>query len=566
MPAEPLTEAPNAEKLAVALVIVTAIALAAFRATFGVSLYDDSHYVTVALRLAQGARPLADEMSLQSLGFMPSAAFVWVWLRFFGLDHLVMAYRLFYVALASSVGTLAYLQLRRSFRPIVSAMPVVAVLLCPPFNLLAPGYNLMATLGFLAATTLGHRAWVDRNAAAAAGAGAALVFASVTYPPLSVAAFVFAVSFLALTRDRRLAVWLLGACAVASVAFVVALLSTVSIAEIHRAIGYASANVVNLRSPLDKFEVTFSRVWDSLIVPTLWPMWLAAAVACIPRLPAKVRGTLLLALPVLAGARSVEVLASKERLFGTTAPAWLITFVLGALVPVAFWAWRAKRREIIGLLTLAGPASIVGFLTVVYSTDSGWLRAVPVIGLVPLALAVLVAWGSAIAELLGDVAFSAGALATIAIAMCMLWTTTIDDGPPLAMHAVIDHGAYAGMHVPDSRRDELARLEAAARRWVRPSSRVTFYGERQGYLLSGGRIYTNAVWLYPSPSDSYALAYFAAHGAMPDVVFTDQFAMRLHGLLPYQHGAKSDPLIARLVKEYQLAEIVDDFGIWVRRK
>jgi hypothetical protein len=566
MPAEPRTQASNAEKLAVALVIVTAIALAAFRATFGVSLYDDSHYVTVALRLAQGARPLADEMSVQSLGFMPSAAFVGVWWRLFGLDHLVMAYRLLYIALASSVGALAYAQLRRSFRPIVSAMPIAAVLLCPPFNLLAPGYNLMATLGFLAATALAHRAWVDRSAPAAAGAGAALVFASVTYPPLVVAAFVFVVSFIALIRDRRLALWLLGACAVASAAFVAVLLSTVSLAEIRQALGYASANVVNLGSPLGKFEFTFSRVWDSLAVPMLWPMWLAAVAACFERLPARVRGGLLLVLPALAVARSVEVLVSRERLFGTTAPSWLITFVLGALVPVTLWAWRAKRREIVGLLALAGPTSIVGFLTVVYSTDSGWLRAVPVIGLIPLALAVLVAWSSAIADLLGEAGLSASAITAVAIALAMLWATSIDDGPPLAMRSVLDHGAYAGMHVPGSRRDELARLEAAAKRWVKPDSRVTFYGERQAYLLSDGRIYTNAVWLYPSSSDRYTLAYFAAHGAMPDVVFTDQFAMRLRDMLPYQHAAKTDPLIARVVKEYELVEIVDDFGVWVRHK
>ena len=565
MPPEPRAKASHAEILAVALVAVVAVALAAYRATFGVSLYDDSHYVTVALRLAQGARPFADEMSVQSLGFMPSAAFVSVWWRLFGLDHLVMAYRLFYVALATAVGSLAYSQLRRSFRPIVSAMAVTVVLLCPPFNLIAPSYNLMTVLGFLAATALAHRAWADRNGPAAAGAGAALVFASVTYPPLCIAAFVFVVTFIALTRDRRLALWMLGACAVASLAFIAALLSAASIAEIRHGIGYASANVVNLRSPADKFALTFGRVWASLTVPTLWPMWLAAAVACVPRAPAKIRAALLLSIPVFAAVRGAEVLASHERLFGHTAPAWLVTFILGAVLPSALWAWQTKRKDILGLLALAAPAAIVGFLTVVYSTDSGWLRAVPIIGLTPLALAVLVAWGSAIAELWGDRALWATALVAVVLAMAMLWATTIDDGWPIDMHATLTRGAYAGLHVPASRLAELTELEAAAARWVKPGARVTFYGERQAYLLSGGQIHTNAVWLYPSPSDYYALEYFAAHGGMPDVIFADQFAMRLHGLLPYEHGAKSDPLIARVVKEYRLVQTVDDFGIWVRR-
>ncbi|MDR3687427.1 MAG: hypothetical protein P4L93_10770 [Coriobacteriia bacterium] len=565
MPPEPRAKASNAEILAVAIVAVVAVALAAYRATFGVSLYDDSHYVTVALRLAQGARPFADEMSVQSLGFMPSAAFVGVWWRLFGLDHLVMAYRLFYVALATAVGSLAYSQLRRSFRPVVSAMAVAVVLLCPPFNLIAPGYNLMTALGFLAATALAHRAWTDRSGPAAAGAGAALVFASVTYPPLCVAALVFVVTFLALTRDKRLAAWMLGACAVASLAFVTALLSTVSIAEIRQGISYASANVVNLRSPLDKFALTFGRVWASLSAPTLWPMWLAALVACIGRVPARVRAALLLAVPMLAFVRSLEMLSSHGRLFGTTAASWLITFVLAVVLPSALWAWWAKRNDVLGLLALAAPAAMVGFLTVIYSTDAGWLRAVPVIGLTPLSLAVLVAWGSAIEDLWGERALWSSALLAVVLAMTMLWATTIDDGWPIEMHAMLTRGAYAGMHVPASRLAEFTELEAAAARWVKPDARVTFYGERQAYLLTGGHIYTNAVWLYPSPSYKYSLAYFAAHGGMPDVVFTDQFAMRLRGMLPYKRTAKTDPFIARLITQYRLVQIVDDFGIWVRR-
>jgi hypothetical protein len=444
MPPTPTKQASTAEKSAVALVAFVAFVLMALRATFGVSLYDDSHYVTVALRLAQGARPFADEMSVQSLGFMPSAAFVGVWWRLFGLDHLVMAYRLFYVALAAGVGTLAYAQFRRSFRPIVSAMPVVVVLLCPPFNLIAPSYNLMTSLGFLAATALAHRAWVDRSGPAAAGAGFALVFASITYPPLCVAAFVFVVSFIALTRDRRLAFWLLAACALASAVFVAALLSAASIAEIRHGLAYASSNVIKLRSPAAKFALTFSRVWTSLSAGTLVPLWLAAIVASVRRVPAKVRAAALLSIPALAMVRCVEVLASGQRLFGTTAPSWLIMFVLGALVPATLWAWWAKRRDVLGLLALTAPASIVGFLTVIYATDSGWLRAVSVIGLTPLALAVLIAWGCAIDDLWGDRAVAAGSLAAVALAMLMLWATTIDDGWPIRMSRCVCRDAHAG--------------------------------------------------------------------------------------------------------------------------
>ena len=78
-----------------------------------------------------------------------------------------------------------------------------------------------------------------------------------------------------------------------------------SLAEIRHAMGYASANVVNLTSPLDKFEITFGRVWTSISAWTLLPMWIAAALACVPRVPVRVRGVLMLALPVLALVRCV---------------------------------------------------------------------------------------------------------------------------------------------------------------------------------------------------------------------------------------------------------------------
>jgi hypothetical protein len=134
MPAPPALKGLRIERgvvLAVALVVVCLIAL---RSTFGVSFYDDSHYVTVCLRMSQGARPFADEMSVQSLGFLPATAFVWVYTHLAGTTGLVTAFRLFYVALATGVGYFTYSRLRETFHPLVAALAVALPLLCPPFN------------------------------------------------------------------------------------------------------------------------------------------------------------------------------------------------------------------------------------------------------------------------------------------------------------------------------------------------------------------------------------------------------------------------------------------------
>jgi hypothetical protein len=556
----------GSERVAVAIAALVVVAITAIRSTFGVSFYDDSHYVTVALRLSQGIRPLAEEMSVQSLGFLPAAGFVWVWTHLFGTDGLVLAFRLFYVTLATCVGVFAYVQLRRSFHPLVAALAVSLPLLCPPFNLFAPGYNQMTTLGFLTAVALAHRAEHDHSGWSAAGAGVALVFASVTYPPLVLAAVTLAAILIVRNREKRIIIPLLAAGALSALIFAVALLSIAPIDEMRTGLRYATANVVGFHSPAEKLQRTAQRLTDSLGRPMLWPMWIVAALACLPRVPRRLRAALLIVLPLLALGRSIEALTLGLRVFGITAGAWLITFTLAAIVPSTLWAFAEKRRDLISLIYLAVPVSAVGFFTVAYSTDSPWLRGVAVIGIVPAAIAVIATWGSAIETLWDDRAVAVAAVLLLLIATGMLWSESVDNGRPLAMSGSIDHGMYAGMHMSPIRQKEILDLEAAAHRWVRPDSRVTFYGERQGYLAVGGRIYTNAVWLYPARSDWYALSYFDKHGAMPDVVFVDHFAMRLRHQLPYENAAHDSQFITRLLREYRMVDTVADFGVWIRKR
>src|SRR5450756_1460194 len=97
----------TAGTLSVAFVVV---ALAAYRASLGASFYDDTYYVTSAVRLAQGARLFVDEMSLQALGQVPVVPFVKAWMALFGLSGLVLATRLLYVVVAT--GAVSYTHLR----------------------------------------------------------------------------------------------------------------------------------------------------------------------------------------------------------------------------------------------------------------------------------------------------------------------------------------------------------------------------------------------------------------------------------------------------------------------
>ena len=105
----------------------------------------------------------ADEETSQALGFLPAAAFARLWTALFGTAGIVLALRLFYVALATSVGYVIYRALRPSFGAWVSALAAWLPLLAPPYNIFGVSYNTMAILGFSAAAALGLAAVRDTD-------------------------------------------------------------------------------------------------------------------------------------------------------------------------------------------------------------------------------------------------------------------------------------------------------------------------------------------------------------------------------------------------------------------
>jgi hypothetical protein len=555
------------EALGVLLIGLALLAFAAYRARLGVSFYDDSHYVAVSLRIANGARPIADEMSLQSLGFLVPAAFAWLWTHTVGMTGLVLAFRLLYVVLAVGAGAVVYRALRGSFRPAVAGLAALIPLACPPFNLIAPSYNTVAMLGFMVAFALSFSAWRSGGRVAPLFAGAAMAFMSVSYPPLTIAALTLFVTLVLTSRDWRVARWVALGAAVTLALVVAPLVALVSLADLQRSLAYAAANVHGFGSPLVKLGYAVGAVVLALVVPGLIPLWLLVVAACVRRLPRAAKVAVLLAVPAAATIPGLLWLASASRraLFGNTAASWLITFTIAAVVPVALWARREDRIEIRRLLRLAVPCSVVGFTIVSYSTDASLVRAVSVIGIVPLGMVVLLGWATMVEELGGALALTAGWLLVAASVVVLLFTTTIDDRRPLMLHSGVNYGPFAFMRMSPNRRDELLAVQSAGQKYVRPSDRVTFLGERNGYLLVGGHPYTNAVWLYVGSSDAAALDYFSRHGGMPDVVFVDHMALVKEQQPTYQSAAKTDPMLRRVLAEYRLAETVADFGVFVRR-
>jgi hypothetical protein len=547
------------------------VALAAFRVTFGLAFFDDSHYLASTLRLAQGALPLHDEMSLQCFGFLLGVPFVKAWTAFFGLTGLAIAYRWFFVAVAAVCGWVVYRGLRPTFPPSV-AVPAAAVpLLAPPFNDLTVSYNTIALVAFCVATALFFAAMRDGRSALAACAGLAVGIGAASYPPLAAGAAVFVVTATVMAGDRRLVLPMLAGTAVAVLALLGWMVGRVGLGDATLAMSYAHSNVVGLTSPLAKLMTVLGVAARSMEDRWLLPAFVLGAAACVPWRSRRLRAGILVSLPPAATLIAVVRLAMNQPTggFGASAPTWLMTFLLIALPALLVASAGGRQQPAMRLAALAAPYSVVSFVLVAMSTSAEWRRGVLVTALAPLAMALVVLWVLVIAQLGGPRFAVVGAGVLITCVLGMLFLAGADDAMPLKLTAMIDHGVYAGVHTLPMRRELVLRVESAGRRWVRPGDRVTFLGGQTAYQLVGGRIYTNAVWLNKGPSDEWAIRYFQRHGGEPDVVFVDIAAYRrVGGPDKFQ---RHDPLIRLLASRYRLVEtmvakpITSGFSVWVHK-
>jgi hypothetical protein len=545
------------------LAAIAVVALVAYRASIGLSFQDDTFYAVVPWRFAHGAKFLLDELSLQTVGEMVAVPLVWIWERIFGVTGIVLATRLLWVALATAGAALAIRLLRGTARLGVVAAAVAIPLLAPPYHVFAPTYNTVSSLLFTLAVLFGFAALRDRRATLAAATGVSLALGAAAYPPLAVAAIALLVTFVVMARDWRLAGYALGGAALAGAATGAALLAGVSPADMRLALSLGGANVNRFSSPAEKLRSVLGHTGLALVSPWLLPMWGLAAVASIARTPARLRAVALALLPLAATLPGLGLLASHDHLlFGTSAQSWLITLCVGMIVPSVLAAWRLGRRDLLRLLVLAAPFSAVGYLTVVYVTNSTWNRGMPAIALAPLAVGLLICWGLAIAEDGGWMPLAAGLVLAFAVGFGLLFASVFGQDPA-RQHVRVSSGAYAGLLTTVAHRDQVRDLSSAAQRWVKPDSRVTFLGQSEAYLAVGGVPFTPAAWLFVGPADSVALGYFARKGHTPDVVFVSDDDVGREG--GYSAAPAHDPMLRWVLQRYRRVDATGGFSIFVRR-
>lgn len=565
----PTDRATRSPALPLALACTAVLALAAHRASVGQSFYDDTFYAVVPWRFAHGARFLLDELSLQTIGSMIATPFAWTWERLFGTTGIVLAIRLLWVALAAAGAALCARLVRDLATPGVVVLAVAIPLLAPPYHVFAPTYNTVSSLLLTLSVLFAFAALRHRREWLAAASGASVALAAAAYPPLAVAGLMLLAAFAMRARSTRLALTSALSAAAVGLAACAALLSPVPFSQLTQALAFGSANVASFSTPFAKMQWVFGNTAAALVSPWLTAMWIAAALASVPRIPVRVRVIALTLLPVGAALPGAILLARGEQLsFGTSAASWLVTFCAGALVPSTLALVRLGKQDLVRLLVLAAPVSAVGYVTVAYVTNSSWNRAMPAIALAPLAVGIFLGWGSAIREEAGEVfgrrAFAAASVVAVTVVFSVLYANPFMDGPLTRPLVRVSDGPYAGLLTSVAHRDAIAEIQERAPKWVGRNSRVTFLGQAEAYLLTGGQPHTPASWLYLGKGDSAAIDYFRRVGRAPDVVFVSDSDVHFAG--GWSKAPASDPMLRWVLERYRRVDSAGGFGVFVLRE
>jgi hypothetical protein len=556
----------------VAVVALVIVGLTAWRATLGMSLSDDGYYAATTLRLAQGARLFADEMFVQSLGFLAAVPFAKVWTWMFGTTGIVVALRLFYVALATAGAAVVYRLLRPSFGRWASLAAAAVPLIAPAYNLLYVTYDTMAALGMVLACVLAFTAARDSRRALAAASGAAAAFASVSYPPLALASFALLVTLAVRTRDRRLVGWMSAGAAAVVAVFAVWLLSTTPLADIGITYGFVVGGWVRASGPQHGTRIA-TALWQlGLVLGQRWklPLWMWYAPAAMCGLSAALLGRFAparrrargIALMLLPAALAMPVFAEwsahgRHGGLPTIGGNFLIAFVLFAALPM-FLSLRGSRSAVRGLAVMALPVALVGFVLVELSSAAGSSRASGIVGLAPFVVAVVVWWAGEIADTVTPVAGAGAVVALVFALFVLLFGSAFKDDAPLALDRTIASGAYAGVTTGRVHEAEVAELGEAAAKWVRPSTTITIVGLPGAYLATGGVPLTNVMWLDPAAGDAATVAYLDRAGRWPDVVLVPAVLM---DRAPSTMAA--DPFLSQVAGRYRFVERLKVTGLAV---
>jgi hypothetical protein len=144
--------------------------------------------------MSLGDAPFFDEMNPQATGSLLAVPFTWLWTQLFGMTGLVLASRIFFVAVAFGVGFLACRALRMALRPVTAAIAAAAPLMALPYHFGQISYNTMPILGLVLGTAAGFAAILRRDRRWAFVCGAAVAVGVLSFPLIVVGGVILLVA------------------------------------------------------------------------------------------------------------------------------------------------------------------------------------------------------------------------------------------------------------------------------------------------------------------------------------------------------------------------------------
>jgi hypothetical protein len=555
-------------------VVALLVLFAAWRSSLGLSFADDAYYVAASLRLAQGARIFADEMFVQSLGFLIAAPFVKVWTMLFGTTGLILALKLFYVVLASAAGAFVYRALRPSFGPWVSLAATAAPLLAPPYNLLSVSYDTMAVLGLMLGCALAFAAVRDTSRASGVAAGVALAVATISYPPLVLASIVVLICVAIVGRGGRTAAWIASGAAVIVALFAVWLLTRVPVGDIvisyHYilSMGHSSAGG-RLVQMYRQMVLVMGRGWRAPLwawfIPALALSVAGTVAGAVRRGPSRWNSIAIAAMPVAVAMPVIgEWGAHGFRTTGWTVGAnYLIALVVALFPLILVRVLRRPDGDERLLLAVTAPASLLGFVVVAYLTSAGQYWGSAVVGLAPLAMVSVAIWARSLGEAVPPAGQRVAVCLLLVLLSALLVGVSFKDAPPWGPKVTLRSGPAAGMTASESHAARIAAAERLIERWTRPGTGVLFVGYPLGYVQADVAAVTNAAWLNIGPGDQATIDYYVRTGRSPDVAFVSTSLVTPNGSPEAKRGA--DPLLDWLAARYRTVGTDAGLTAYVRR-
>ena len=540
--------------------VVVAVAAVAWRLAAGASYYDDGYVVALALRIARGDLPLADEQSLTSLGALPAVPGVWLWDQLVGTEGLVLASRVLFALVSVAVGTIAYRGMRTTFSRPASLAGVGAALFAIPYQVAGVSYASAPVFALLIGTAAGVALLRTHSTGWAVAVGASGACGAWLVPHMAPAFVGMVACWLLLTRSRRLAMLGLGAAAVVSVVAAVLLLSVVGIDGIRSAVDYTLGTRAD-RTPVDRAAQavgTYRMFTQTGYLPvTICIIGTAVAGLRASWRPARVALSALACLAAAALSAASVVLGQPVVWFGTTASALTPVVVIILAIALAGEFVHSRERAAAALAATALATGAVAALVTASTTASGPQYSVHG-SLFAGALMVLVALWVRMAAAVG----SRAVIMTISvplIAIASAWfLQPFGDAPTWQLTTRVDSGPWRGVMTTPGRAADLAWLQESVIEHATPGEGVLFLGFPGGYLVGDQRMDTNALWLTDDIHDDKAtFAWMERTGRRPSVVIVsapDPDA---------EHSA--DGLRRWVASNYTLADSGQLGAVWVAR-